>query len=281
MNGRWRGALARGMTLSGLARRGFFIPYRYAAKVARSGGRPPYQAVETLLRSREDDFRAFLSTIDGFAPELERIGTEAPPAPRWTQDWFPRLDAAAAYALVRSLKPRRIVEVGAGHSTRFVVRAIRDGGLDTALTAIDPAPRADLSRLPVEVIRSTVQEAGDDVFADIEGGDVLMIDSSHILVPGSDVDLLLNRVLPSLSAGAVVHVHDVFLPDNYPDDWAWRGYNEQLGVATLLFGGAFEVLFSSRYAATRMAGAVAATVVGRLPLVEGATESGLWLRKRT
>ncbi len=281
MNGRWRGALAWGMTLSGLAQRGFFIPYRYAAKVAGSGGRPPYQAVETLLRSREDAFRAFLSTIDGFAPELERIGTEAPPAPRWTQDWFPRLDAAAAYALVRSLKPRRIVEVGAGHSTRFVVRAIRDGGLDTAITAIDPAPRADLSRLPVEVIRSTVQEAGDDVFADIEGGDVLMIDSSHILVPGSDVDLLLNRVLPSLSAGAVVHVHDVFLPDNYPDDWAWRGYNEQLGVAPLLFGGAFEVLFSSRYAATRMAGAVAATVVGRLPLVEGATESSLWLRKRT
>ena len=65
-----------------------------------------------------------------------------------------------------------------------------------------------------------------------------MIDSSHTLVPGSDVDLLLNRVLPALSAGAVVHVHDIFLPDNYPDDWAWRGYNEQLGVAPLLFGGA-------------------------------------------
>ena len=130
MNRRWRGVLARGMTLSGLAQRGFFIPYRYAAKVAGSGERPPYRAVETLLRSREDSFRAFLSTIDGFSPELERIGTEAPPAPRWTQDWFPRLDAAAAYALVRSLKPRRVVEVGAGHSTRFVVRAIRDGSLD-------------------------------------------------------------------------------------------------------------------------------------------------------
>jgi hypothetical protein len=279
MNGRWRGVLARMMTLSGLAQRGFFIPYRYAAKVAASGGCPSYQEVEALLHSRADAFRAFLSTIDGFGPELERIGTEPPPAPRWTQDWFPRLDAAAAYALVRSLKPRRIVEVGAGHSTRFVVRAVRDGGLVTSITAIDPAPRADLSRLPVEVIRSTVQEAGDEVFADFEGGDFLMIDSSHILVPGSDVDLLLNRVLPSLSAGTVVHVHDIFLPDDYPDDWTWRGYNEQLGVAPLLFGGAFEVLFSSRYAATRMADMVAATVVGRLPLVKGAVESSLWLRK--
>ena len=279
MNGRWRGLLARWMTLSGLTRRGFFIPYRYAAKVAGTGAHPPYHAIEALLRSRENAFRTFLSTIDGFAPELERIGAEAPPAPRWTQDWFPRLDAAAAYALVRSAKPRRIVEVGAGHSTRFVVRAIRDGGLETNVTAIDPAPRADLSHLPVKLVRSTVQEVGDGVFADLEAGDVLMIDSSHILVPGSDVDLLLNRVLPSLPLGTVVHVHDVFLPDDYPRDWAWRGYNEQLGVAPLLFGGAFEVLFSSRYAATRMADAVAATVVGRLPLVEGATESSLWLRK--
>ncbi|MDP6786818.1 MAG: class I SAM-dependent methyltransferase [Rhodospirillales bacterium] len=279
MNGRWRGVLARAMTLSGLARRGFFIPYRYAAEVTGSGGRPPYPEVEALLRSREDVFNAFLSTIDGFGPELERIGGEPPPAPRWTQDWFPRLDGAAAYALVRSLKPRRVVEVGAGHSTRFVVGAVGDGGLNTTITAIDPAPRADLSRLPVEVVRSTVQEAGDGLFQGLEGGDVLMIDSSHILVPGSDVDVLLNRVLPSLPVGAVVHVHDVFLPDDYPEDWAWRGYNEQLGVAPLLFGGAFEVLFSSRFAATRMAGAVAATVVGRLPLVKGATESSLWLRK--
>ena len=281
MDGRWRGVLARAMTLSGLARRGFFIPYRYAAKVAGPGGRPPYAAVEALLHSREDAFGTFLSTIDGFAPDIERIGTEAPPAPRWTQDWFPRLDAAAAYAMVRSMKPRRIVEVGAGHSTRFVVRAVDDGGLGSTITAIDPAPRADLSRLPVTVVRSTVQEADDSIFATLNGGDVLMIDSSHILVPGSDVDLLLNRVLPSLPVGAVVHVHDVFLPDDYPENWAWRGYNEQLGVVPLLFGGAFEVLFSSRYAATRMAEAVDATIVGRLPLVEGAVESSLWLQKKT
>ena len=131
MNGRWRGVLARMMTLSGLAQRGFFIPYRYAAKLSGSGGRPSYQEVEALLQSRADAFHTFLSTIDGFGPELERIGTEPPPAPRWTQDWFPRLDAAAAYALVRSLKPRRIVEVGAGHSTRFVVRAVHAAGQAT------------------------------------------------------------------------------------------------------------------------------------------------------
>ena len=58
-------------------------------------------------------------------------------------------------------------------------------------------------------------------------------------MPGTDVDFLLNRILPALPAGVLVHVHDVFLPDDYPADWEWRGYNEQLGVAALIQGRGF------------------------------------------
>ena len=54
--------------------------------------------------------------------------------------------------------------------------------------------------------------------------------SSHILMPGSDVDILFNRVLPRLPAGALVHIHDIFLPFDYPAIWGWRNYNEQQGV---------------------------------------------------
>lgn len=82
---------------------------------------------------------------------------------------------------------------------------------------------------------------------------MLAIDSSHVLMPGTDVDVLLNRALPALPAGILVHVHDVFLPDGYPPAWAWRGYNEQLAIATLIQGGGFRLVWSSRYVATRMA----------------------------
>src|SRR6185503_4717515 len=75
-----------------------------------------------------------LSSIENYRAELEAIGFEPPPAPRWNQDWFPRLDAAAAYAMVRITQPRRIVEVGSGHSTRFLARAVADGGLATRIT---------------------------------------------------------------------------------------------------------------------------------------------------
>jgi hypothetical protein len=125
-----------------------------------------------------------------------------------------------------------------------------------------------------------VQETGLAPFEALAAGDILAIDSSHILMPGSDVDLLLNTVLPILPAGVVVHFHDIFLPDAYPADWDWRGYNEQLGVAALLAGGAWQVLFGSHHVVTRMADAVRASVAGRLPLLAGAMESSLWLEKR-
>jgi predicted O-methyltransferase YrrM len=266
-------------TVCGFRRRGFFIPYRYAATVPGPDARPPYGEIEKTFDERRDVFAEFLRQVDGFANDLKRIGADAPPMPRWNQDWFPRLDGAAAYGMVRTLQPARVVEVGSGHSTRFLARAVGDGGLSTRITAIDPAPRADLSNLDVAIIRTTVQAAGPVVFSELESGDFLIIDSSHIAMPGSDVDMLLNRVLPALPTGVVVHIHDIFLPDDYPPEWNWRGYNEQLAVAPLIHGGAYEVLFASRYVATRMEDALAKTVIADLPLSPGAFESSLWLRK--
>ncbi len=266
-------------TVLGIARRGFFIPYRRAGEVPPPGARPAYAAIAALMHDREADFRARLDAIDAHAAALRAIGGDPAPAPRWDQDWFPRLDAAVAYAMVRDLRPRRIVEVGSGHSTRFLARAVADAGLGTAITAIDPAPRADLAGLAVKRVGAPVQSAGQAPFADLAAGDILFIDSSHILMPGSDVDWLLNHVFPALPAGVRVHVHDVFLPDDYPAEWAWRGYNEQLAVATLLHGGGYRPLFASHYVATRMAESLRKTVIAGLPLGAGARESSLWLEK--
>ncbi len=266
-------------TVLGFARRGFFIPYRYAGDVTTAGARPPYDAITQLLAAREADFAALLARLDHYADDLEAIGDAPAPAPRWRQDWFPRLDGAAAYAMVRDSKPARIVEVGSGHSTRFLARAVTDGGLATQLTAIDPAPRAAIRDLAIQWLPATLREAGLEPFQALAAGDILFIDSSHILMPGSDVDTLFNRILPALAAGVRVHIHDIFLPDDYPAAWEWRGYNEQLAVAALLQGGGYGLLFASHYVVSHMAGAVAASVAGRLTLMPGAMETSLWLEK--
>ena len=216
-----------------------------------------------------------LGWIEDLATALSAIGADSPPAPRWDQDWFPRLDAAAAYAIVRMTRPARIVEVGSGHSTRFLARAVRDGQLATHITAIDPAPRATITALDVQHLCQPVQACDLGLFASLAPGDILFIDSSHQHKPGSDVEFLFEAVLPRLARAVRIHFHDIFLPDEYPAQWAWRRYNEQAAVAALI-GNGYALEFSSHQAA---AGGRLNGVLARLPLVPRAMETSLWLRK--
>lgn len=272
LRGRWR-RFALGLpTVLGLKPRGWFIPHRYAPLLPPPGSQPPYPAIERLFEEHADQFAAVLDAVDARADALESCTA------MFEQSWFPSLDAAVAYALVRERKPRHIIEVGSGHSTRLLSKAL--GGVGEIL-AIDPAPRADIADLPgVRVKSSTLQAAPDTVFDGLVQGDVLFIDSSHILMPGSDVDILLNRVLPRLPSGTLVHIHDIFLPYDYPAIWGWRAYNEQQGVVPLLTSGAFKPIFSSVWAERRMADRVAASVISRLPRPPDALPASLWLEKR-
>jgi len=261
-------------TLAGL-KRGFFIPYRHAASVDPQG----YPALEPVFAAALPEFLEVLGAMEAYGDALGRIAAGQGPA-RFDQDWFPGLDAAAAYAIVRRGRPARIVEIGSGHSTRFLAQAAVDGGLATDILCIDPAPRASIDALPVRHVASLLRDADPAIVATLRAGDVLFIDSSHVAMPGTDVDRLFLDVLPRLPAGVLVHVHDITLPDAYPAEWTWRGYNEQLLVGTLLQGGAYEIAFASHYAVRAFAFMLARGVLGELPLAPGARETSLWLRKR-
>ena len=232
-----------------------------------------------MFEAAEDTFAGLLRELASYATALAAIGADAPPAPRWNQDWFPRLDAAAAYTMVRRARPRRIVEVGSGHSTRFMARAIADGTIACRLTSIDPRPRATLEGLPIEILRNPVQECALDPFAALAPGDILFIDSSHRLSAGGDLEFLLQKVLPVLPAGVLLHFHDIFLPDSYPAHWAWRRYDEQAAVAALLESGGYAPLFASAWVVSRRPQWLAQGILAQLPLVPGALESSFWLRR--
>ncbi len=91
-----------------------------------------------------------------------------------------------------------------------------------------------------------------DLFAALEAGDILFIDSSHKLTPGSDVELLITQILPAIPAGVLVHIHDIFLPGGYPASWSWRNYNEQAAVAALFQAGGWMPLFASSFVLSQM-----------------------------
>jgi predicted O-methyltransferase YrrM len=261
-------------TLLGLKRLGFFIPYRYASSVEPQD----YPALRPLFEAARPRFSEVLERIEVHADELRTILQGRGPA-RFDQGWFPRLDAAAAYAIVRNAAPQQIVEIGSGHSTRFLAQAVQDGGLATRITCIDPAPRAVLSKLKVEHQQALLRDADPSVFEALEAGDILFIDSSHIAMPGTDVDRLFLDVLPRLASGTLIHVHDITLPYGYPDVWGWRSYNEQLLVGALLQGRGYELVFASHYVVRGQGDALPQAILAELPLVSGAHETSLWLRK--
>jgi len=263
-------------TVLGLSKRGFFIPYRYASTVPDN--QPVYAELERCFAAKRTEFAAFCASLDAYADDFSRFG--AAPEPRWQQGWFSRLDGAAAYGIVRQYAPKTIVEVGSGHSTRFMAQAIRDGALDCRQIAIDPQPRAVIKNLPLDWRAELLEQKHIALFADLEAGDIAFFDSSHILMPGTDVDMIFNRILPILKPGVLIHIHDILLPDPYPEMWLWRGYNEQNALGPMIAGGVYDLVFASAYVASRMRDEIAASKLNRLPLFKGAYETSLWLEKQ-
>jgi hypothetical protein len=169
---------------------------------------------------------------------------------------FSWLDSRTLFVLLRSWRPRRLIEIGSGYSTLLaadVNRRFLDGSLE--VTCVEPYPRPFLKAgIPgvSRLIEEKVQNLALDEFSRLEAGDILFIDSSHVAKTGSDVNYLYFEVLPRLAVGVRVHIHDIFLPHDYPRDWAIdenRSWNEQyLLRALLMHSTAFRVLFGCSYA---------------------------------
>jgi predicted O-methyltransferase YrrM len=151
--------------------------------------------------------------------------------------YLPDADSETLYAVLRHARPKRVVEVGSGFSTRIMREAIKDGRLETQLTAIDPAPRADIVRAADRIVRKSVVDLGLAPFQELSEADILFIDGSHYVFNGTDATFLMLEVLPLLPPGVLVHVHDICLPYEYDALFSSRFYNEQYVLAALLIGG--------------------------------------------
>ena len=157
--------------------------------------------------------------------------------PNWENWWLPGLDAAILYGLVAALAPRVFLEIGSGHSTRFVRRSIDDNALATRIVSIDPNPTAEVDALCDEVIRAHCEDVPAAVFRELRGGDMLFVDNSHRCFQNSDVTVFFTEILPELAPGVVYGLHDIFLPYDYPESWTNRFYNEQYLLMSYLLGG--------------------------------------------
>ncbi len=172
---------------------------------------------------------------------------------------FESVDGEILYCMIRYFKPRKIIEIGSGYSTCLSAKAIlenkkEDNNYVCELIAIEPYPNDTLKAgFPglTKLIPKKVQEVPVHEFEKLEENDILFIDSTHVLNIGSDVQYEYLEILPRLNKGVLVHIHDIFLPAEYPKQWVlkeFRFWNEQyLLQAFLTFNDRFKVLWAGSY----------------------------------
>ena len=175
----------------------------------------------------------FVRTVSEYGSELSDVPQCAEAGEVcWKNSAICEGDATLYYCLLRHFKPKLVLEVGSGYSTLFARRA----GMGQ-LEAIEPYPFAWLQNTVDRLIELPVQDVPLSEFQRLQKNDVLFIDSTHVCKIGSDVNYLFLNVLPKLNPGVVVHVHDIFLPFEYPQSWVQDQqiyWNEQYLLAALL-----------------------------------------------
>lgn len=169
---------------------------------------------------------------------------------------FGPIDASMLYSMIRHFRPRRIIEIGSGNSTLMAINAVRQNIVDDSVATcvhlcIEPFEMPWLERTVVDVVREKIEDIDLTIFDQLEANDLLFIDSSHIIRPYGDVLTEYLQILPRLKPGVIVHVHDIFSPHNYPDEWLLQRrcqWNEQyLLEAFLSFNKEFRVLCANNY----------------------------------
>jgi|GEM_PF-1794326 len=133
--------------------------------------------------------------------------------------YYTHPDAEVLYTMIRNLKPKRVIEIGSGNSTKLIRQAVTDGSLSTRIISIDPHPRVSIAKIADQIFDITLEEfyfSHSNYFYSLEANDILFIDSSHQIKTGNDVVFIYNMIIPQLPAGVIIHAHDIYLPFDYP-----------------------------------------------------------------
>jgi hypothetical protein len=247
-------------------------------------GRPPLELLSRRFEAASESYGPAIESACGLLDWARSIPREGLDRTQlcWENDWWGGVDALVQCAALKARNPARYVEIGSGYSTLFARRAINDFKLRTQLVSIDPAPRLEIEACCDVIIREPLQHVSSTVIEQLSAGDVILLDGSHVALMSTDATVFLLELLPSLPAGVLVGMDDVFLPWDYPPQWAPRVYGEQYLLAAFLLGGAggFSVRFPGWWVSR--CSPLGERLTPLWPVIEnrfGRSASSLWLER--
>lgn len=227
-----------------------FSEYKIDFKPRYGHGKPAHQGLYEIVEKNRPVYDELLRDFLKYKDKIQEIKRqdEEPneDIPAWNNKFLPGLDIIGIYGILSRFNPANYIEIGSGNSTKVVRKAIQEQGLKTKITSIDPFPRASIDHLADKVIRQPIENISDlsFIFDGLEKNDILFIDNSHRCFPNSDVTVCFQELLPALKKGVIVHIHDIYIPYDYPQFMCDAFYSEQYLLTTALFWGAdkFDIL---------------------------------------
>ena len=251
-----------------------------------------YRQVSRELDAIDYNYTSQLAELESFTYKEELLNLpksfSAENKFYYSNDSFPAGDAECYYSIIRKYKPSRIIEIGCGYSTLLAIEAINMNLSEheessTELICIEPFEFPWLEKLGVEVIREKVENIDISIFENLESGDILFIDSTHIIKPQGDVIFEVLQILPKLKSGILVHFHDIFTPLDYPESWLkqeYRLWNEQYFIeAFLSYNKSFDVFLALSFLNINFQ----SDILSAFPVLsqsKNKSPSSLWLKKK-
>ena len=215
-----------------------FLEYKVELKPRYGYGKPPHKELYDIINNNKENYRQIIKKIlveKEFIWKIKASKDESDPhQPAWNNGFLPGLDIIGIYILLNEFKPTKYIEIGSGNSTKVAFRSIKDHNLSTQIISIDPAPRAEIDVLANRIIRKPFEDIDFNIIDELEANDILFVDNSHRILPNSDSMVFYMEILPRLKKGVIVHIHDVYLPYDYPQFMCDRFYSEQYGLAMYL-----------------------------------------------
>ncbi|MFZ5554225.1 MAG: class I SAM-dependent methyltransferase [Bacteroidota bacterium] len=216
------------------------LDYKVDVKPRYGHGKPAHGMLYELINKNRELYASLLTDFLNYSDKIHTIKKSEEEKnennPAWNNGFLPGLDMVGLYGMIAKYKPRVYIEIGSGNSTKTAKKAIVENGLQTKITSIDPFPRATIDHLADKVIRKPFEDVADISFItqELNENDILFIDNSHRVFPNSDAMICFLELLPFLKKNVLVHIHDIYLPYDYPQFMCDRFYNEQYMLAAFL-----------------------------------------------
>ncbi len=217
-----------------------YLEYKVNPKPRFGHGKPPHGLLYEIINQNRAIYESHLNLFLEYKNKLHAIKDGSietdESLPAWNNGFLPGLDIVGIYGIIAKYKPLKYIEIGSGNSTKVARKAISENNLNTEITSIDPYPRASIDHLATKVIREPFENLIDNTFIidSLNENDILFIDNSHRVFPNSDAMICFLEILPQLKKGVIVHIHDIYLPYDYPQFMCDRFYNEQYMLAAFI-----------------------------------------------